>query len=102
MTGQDERVTLQPEPEDKLLRRAAVRIPIPIPPGAAAQRSRLDADPVPYSVVGARELVEPDLPDGIPPAVRVAQEEVDRLVSFPSRGPLLASVVDGIAKRLVQ
>src|SRR5438552_7139538 len=76
MTEQDERVPLQAEPEDNLLRRAAVRIPIPIPPGAAAQRSRLDADPVPDSVAGARELVEPDLPDGIPPAVRVAPEEL--------------------------
>ena len=76
MTEQDERVTLQAEPEDKLLRRAAVRIAIPIPPRAAAQRSRLDADPVPDSVAGARELVEPDLPDGIPAAVRVAPEEL--------------------------
>jgi hypothetical protein len=33
-------------------------------------------------------------------AVRVAQEELDRLVTFPSQGPLLASLVDGIVKRL--
>jgi len=35
-------------------------------------------------------------------AVRLAQEELDRLVSFPSRGPLLASLVDGITKRLLR
>jgi hypothetical protein len=34
-------------------------------------------------------------------AVGAAQEELDRLVSFPSQGPLLASLVDGIAKRLI-
>jgi hypothetical protein len=34
-------------------------------------------------------------------AVRVAQQELDRLVTFPSRGPLLASLVEGIAKNLL-
>lgn len=33
-------------------------------------------------------------------AVRVAQEELDRLVTFPSPGPLLAKLVDGIMKNL--
>ena len=33
-------------------------------------------------------------------AVRVAQQELDRLVTFPSKGPLLASLVEGIAKNL--
>jgi hypothetical protein len=35
-------------------------------------------------------------------AVSVAQQELDRLVSFPSRGPLLASLVEGITKNLVR
>jgi hypothetical protein len=34
-------------------------------------------------------------------AVRVAQEELDRLVMFPSKGPLLVSLVEGIIKNLV-
>jgi hypothetical protein len=34
-------------------------------------------------------------------AARVAQQELDRLVTFPSTGPLLASLVEGIAKNLV-
>lgn len=33
-------------------------------------------------------------------AVRVAQEELDRLVTFPSQGPLLASLIESIIKRL--
>jgi hypothetical protein len=33
-------------------------------------------------------------------AVRIAHEELDRLVTFPSRGPFLASLVEGIVKRL--
>lgn len=33
-------------------------------------------------------------------AVRVAQEELDRLVRFPSKQPLLVSLVDGISKNL--
>ena len=35
-------------------------------------------------------------------AVRIAQQELDRLVTFPSKGPLLASLVEGIAKNLAQ
>jgi hypothetical protein len=35
-------------------------------------------------------------------AVSVAQQELDRLVSFPSKGPLLASLVEGITKNLVR
>ena len=35
-------------------------------------------------------------------AVRIAQEELDRLVRFPSRGPLLVSLVEGIIKNLVR
>jgi hypothetical protein len=34
-------------------------------------------------------------------AVQVAQQELDRLVSFPSRGPLLASLVQGIIQTLL-
>lgn len=34
-------------------------------------------------------------------AVRVVQQELDRLVTFPSEGPLLASLVEGITKNLV-
>jgi hypothetical protein len=34
-------------------------------------------------------------------AVRIAQQELDRLVTFPSKGPLLASLVEGIAKNLI-
>jgi hypothetical protein len=34
-------------------------------------------------------------------AVRIAQQELDRLVTFPSTGPLLASLVEGITKNLV-
>jgi hypothetical protein len=34
-------------------------------------------------------------------AVRIAQEELDRLVTFPSKGPLLVSLVEGIIKNLV-
>jgi hypothetical protein len=34
-------------------------------------------------------------------AVRIAQQELDRLVTFPSKGPLLASLVEGIAKNLL-
>lgn len=34
------------------------------------------------------------VPEGV--AVRVAQEELDRLVTFPSQGPLLAALIDGI------
>ena len=33
-------------------------------------------------------------------AVQIAQEELDRLVRCPPRGPLLASLVEGIIKRL--
>ena len=35
-------------------------------------------------------------------AVRVAQQELDRLVTFRSKGPLLASLVEGITKNLVR
>jgi Cell division protein SepF len=35
-------------------------------------------------------------------AVRVAQEELDRLVRFPSKGPLLVSLVEGIIENLVR
>jgi hypothetical protein len=35
-------------------------------------------------------------------AVRIAHEELDRLVTFPSKGPLLASLVEGIVKRLAR
>lgn len=34
-------------------------------------------------------------------AVQAAQQELERLVSFPSRGPLLASLVEGILKLLL-
>lgn len=34
-------------------------------------------------------------------AVRAAQQELERLVSFPSRGPLLACLVEGIVKLLL-
>jgi len=34
-------------------------------------------------------------------AVRIAQDELDRLVRFPSKGPLLVSLVEGIIKNLV-
>jgi hypothetical protein len=34
-------------------------------------------------------------------AVRIAQEELDRLVTFPSKGPLLVSLVQGIIKNLL-
>ena len=34
-------------------------------------------------------------------AVRVAQEELDRLVRFPSKGPLLVSLVEGIIKTMI-
>jgi hypothetical protein len=33
-------------------------------------------------------------------AVQIAQEELDRLVRCPPRGPLLASLVEGVTKRL--
>ncbi len=36
-----------------------------------------------------------------PVAVRVAQAELDRLVRFPSQGPLLVSLVEGIIKNLL-
>ena len=35
-------------------------------------------------------------------AVQVAQQELDRLVTFPSKRPLLASLVEGITKSLVR
>jgi Cell division protein SepF len=35
-------------------------------------------------------------------AVRIAQEELDRLVRFPSKGPLLVSLVEGIIKNLAE
>ncbi len=35
-------------------------------------------------------------------AVRAAHEELDRLVTFPSQGPLLASLVEGIVRRLAR
>jgi hypothetical protein len=35
-------------------------------------------------------------------AVRTAHEELDRLVTFPSQGPLLASLVEGIVARLAR
>jgi len=34
-------------------------------------------------------------------AVRIAQEELDRLVTFSSKGPLLASLFEGTTKNLV-
>lgn len=34
-------------------------------------------------------------------AVRLAQEELERLVTFPSAGPLLANLFDGIAKLIL-
>jgi hypothetical protein len=34
-------------------------------------------------------------------AVRVGQQELERLVSFPSHGPLLVSLVEGISKLLL-
>jgi hypothetical protein len=34
-------------------------------------------------------------------AVRMAQAELERLVAFPSTGPLLANLFDGIAKLLL-
>lgn len=34
-------------------------------------------------------------------AVRAAQQELERLVSFPSEGPLLASLVEGVSKILL-
>jgi hypothetical protein len=34
-------------------------------------------------------------------AVRIAQDELDRLVTFPSKGSLLVSLVEGIIKNLV-
>ena len=34
-------------------------------------------------------------------AVRLAEEELDRLVRFPTKGPLLVSLVEGIIKKLV-
>lgn len=33
-------------------------------------------------------------------AVRIAQTELDRLVTYPSVGPLLASLLEGIVRRL--
>jgi hypothetical protein len=32
--------------------------------------------------------------------VQVAQDELERLVKFPSKGPLLAALVEGILARL--
>jgi hypothetical protein len=63
-----------------------------------ARRRLIDAY-AEFATVFALRIRPPSIAEAA--AVRAAQEELERLVSFSSRGPLLASLVQGILKLLI-
>ena len=67
--------------------------------GSVGARRRITDSYAELAAVFALKIRPRSVPEAR--AVRLAQEELDRLVRFPSKGPLLVSLVQGIIKKLV-
>lgn len=79
------------EEEERLLPLALV--------GSAGARRRLIDAYSEFATVFALRIRPQSVSEGT--AIRAAQQELERLVSFPSHGPLLASLAQGISKILL-
>lgn len=78
------------EDEERLVPRAVA--------GSASARRKLIEAYSDFATLFALRVRPPAVSEAA--AVRAAQQELERLVSFPSRGPLLASLTEGIVKVL--
>jgi Cell division protein SepF len=67
--------------------------------GSVSARRRVTDSYAELAAVFALKIRPRSVPEAR--AVRLAQEELDRLVRFPSNGPLLVSLVQGIIKKLI-
>ena len=77
MGTQQERVAANSETHAELLRGATVWVTLAIKSGGAEQRAGIDEKSMPDPAGEAgRQLVEPDLPHGKPPAIRVPLNEL--------------------------
>jgi len=77
VAAQDERVAPQREINHESLGRAAVRVALSVEACFASQGDWIDANAVADSPAEAlRQLIEPGLPDGIPPAVAMPGHEL--------------------------
>ena len=77
MGAQQEGVATNSETNAELLRGATVWVTLPIKPGGAEQRAVIDDKSMPDPAGEAgRQLIEPDLPHGEPPAIRVPLNEL--------------------------
>jgi hypothetical protein len=85
MRTQQERVAAHGEADVELLGGAAVWVALGIKPGGAEQRAGIDHKSVPDPVgEPGRQLVEPGLPQGKPPAIRVPLNELLATPPVPS------------------
>ena len=82
---------LNREEEERLL-------PLAVAGSASARRRLIDAYSE-FATVFALRIRPQSVSEAT--AVRAGQQELERLVSFPSQGPLLASLVQGIGKILL-
>jgi hypothetical protein len=73
-------------------------LPMAVAGSVDARRKLLDAY-TEFATLFALRIRPRSLPEGA--AVRAAQDELDRLVQYPSKGPLLASLAEGIARRIL-
>ncbi len=82
---------LSREDEERLL-------PLAVAGSAGARRRLIDAYSD-FATVFALRIRPQTVSEGA--AVRAAQQELERLASFPSHGPMLASLAEGISKILL-
>jgi hypothetical protein len=87
----DDRHPLSRDEEERLL-------PLAGRGSVGAQRRIIDAY-TEFAALFALKLRPRELPEAR--AVQIAQDELDRVVRCPSKGPLLADLCEGIMKRLV-
>ena len=72
-------------------------LPLAVAGSRSARRKLIDAY-TEFATLFALQVRPRSVPEKT--AVRVAQDELERLVSFPSQGPLLASLAKGISELL--
>ena len=73
-------------------------LPLAVAGSASARRTLIDAY-TGFATLFALRVRPSSVSESA--AVRLAQQELERLVSFPSRGPVLASLTEGIVKLLL-
>jgi hypothetical protein len=73
-------------------------LPLALAGSVEARRKLLDAY-TEFATLFALLIRPRSLPEVV--AVRAAQDELDRVVKYPSKRPLVVSLVEGIAKRIL-